>query len=151
MTTKIQTRKARGKALEDWVSGQLRSKGLDPKATRSAGSGSGTRDKADIVTSTTILGRNLGIECKNHKNAAVKDWWKQACKLEVLGMEPMVVYRLAQESYEDTKVILRLDTLLDLLKRASEPKTVESSDRQFQWDLKTLKQSAHKVIKHLEQ
>lgn len=112
----MKTAKQKGKVLEDYVADQIISKGLDPKARRDGASGASTREKADIITTAQCLGRNLGIEAKNYKIAHVQDWWKQTKKLEVLGREPVLAYKLGQESLTDTKVIIYLDTFLDLLK-----------------------------------
>lgn len=106
----------KGKELENYVCDQLRLKGLDDKAYRSHGSGNGNKEKADIWTKTTILGRNAGIECKNHATPHIKDWWEQTQKLEVLGREPVLVYKLFGESMEEAKAVIYLDTLLDLIK-----------------------------------
>jgi len=107
--------KQKGKQLEDYTSDRIISKGLDDRSIRDGGSGAGNREKRDINTSVQILGRTIGIECKNYKVAHVKDWWKQACKLESLGYEPVVVYKLGGEGLGDTKAIIYLETLLDLI------------------------------------
>lgn len=107
--------KAKGNALEQHVCDELAKKGLDLKAYRSHGSGSGTREKADIWTSLTILGRNAGFECKNHKVPHIKDWWSQTQELEKVGREPILVYKLGGESMGDAKAVVYLDTLLDLI------------------------------------
>lgn len=117
--SKPKTRIQKGKQLEDYCASQIIEKGIDVRAERSKGSGSGNREKADISTSMTILGRNAGIECKNHKNAAVKDWWRQAKKLETLGREPVLVYKTGGEGLQDTKVIIYLNTFLDLVRMAN--------------------------------
>ena len=58
----------KGKELENYVAERIESKGLG-RARRSIGSGSGNREKSDIDTNLMILGRNVGIECKNCKVA----------------------------------------------------------------------------------
>ena len=113
--TKPSTAIKKGKELENYVADQIKEKGLG-NASRSIGSGSGTREKADIVTSLAIYGRNLGFECKNHSVAKVRDWFKQAQDLEKLGREPIVAYKLKGESYYETKCIIYLDTFLELVK-----------------------------------
>lgn len=108
--------KAKGKKLEDYIADKIVSKGIDPRARRDGASGAGTREKGDIITSATVFGRNLGIEAKNHKTPHIKDWWLQAQKLEVLGREPVLAYKLENEQYEETKVVIYLDTFLDMIK-----------------------------------
>lgn len=112
--------KAKGKKLEDYIADKIVSKGIDGRARRDGASGAGTREKGDIITSATVFGRNLGIEAKNHKTPHIKDWWLQAQKLEVLGREPVLAYKLENEQYEETKVVIYLDTFLDMIKALSE-------------------------------
>ena len=107
---------AKGKLLEQYVVDQIRVKGLDPRAYRSFGSGSGTGEKSDIWTSMTILGQNAGIECKNQKTLSIQEWWRQTKKLESLGREPVLVFKIDHEPLGDTKCVIYLDTLLELIK-----------------------------------
>ena len=106
----------KGKLLEDYVADQIVAKGIDPKARRDGGSGNGNREKGDIVTSMMILGQNAGIECKNQKSLAIPEWWRQTEKLQSLGREPVLVFRFHMEPMENTKAVIFLDTLLDLIK-----------------------------------
>lgn len=107
---------AKGKILEEYVADQIRTKGIDLKAYRSHGSGNGNTEKADIWTSMMILGQNAGIECKNHANLAIPEWWKQTKKLETLGREPVLVFKIYGEPLPETKAVVYLDTLLELIK-----------------------------------
>jgi Holliday junction resolvase len=106
----------KGKLLEQHVADQLREKGLDDKAYRAHGSGNGNREKADIWTSMMILGQNAGIECKNQSKINIPDWWRQTQKLEKLGREPVLVFKLPYEPLGGTLAVVYLDTLLDLIK-----------------------------------
>lgn len=117
---KASSAKAKGKLLEDYVADQIISKGIDPRARREFSSGSGNREKADIWTSMTILGQNVGIECKNQKTLAIPDWWRQTKKLESLGREPVLVFRLPYEEFGDTKCVIYLDLLLEMAKKLQE-------------------------------
>lgn len=110
--------RAKGDELQEYVAKKIRETGLDLKAKSNPDSGSGTGEKSDIVTDLQICGLNAGIECKNHAKANVKIWWDQTIKLESLGYEPVLAYKLDNEPMEDTKVVLRLDTLLELLQEA---------------------------------
>lgn len=107
---------AKGKILEEHVASQIREKGIDLKAYRSHGSGNGNTEKADIWTSMMILGQNAGIECKNHATLAIPEWWRQTKKLETLGREPVLVFKIYGEPLGETKAIIYLDTLLELIK-----------------------------------
>lgn len=106
----------KGKNLEQYVCDQLAAKGLDLRARRSFGSGNGNGCKADIDTSTTILGAAAGIECKHMDRINVPQAWRQTKKLITLGYEPILVIKQTADDYGDTKAVLFLDTLLELLK-----------------------------------
>lgn len=108
--------KAKGKLLESYVADQIRVKGIDLKAYPSHGSGSSPTEKGDIWTSMMILGQNVGIECKNHGNLHIPEWWQQTKKLESLSREPVLVFKIPYESDGDTKCVVYLDTLLCLVK-----------------------------------
>lgn len=113
---KVSSAKAKGKKLENYVSDQIREKGIDLKAYPSHGSGSGNREKGDIWTSMMILGQNAGIECKNQSTLKIPEWWRQTKKLESLDREPVLVFKIGYEEFGDTKCVIYLDTLLDLIK-----------------------------------
>lgn len=110
------TRIQKGKELENFICDKLRESGLDPMADRSHGSGNGNREKADIATNITINGRNIGIEAKNHATPHIKEWWKQTQKLEVLGREPILVYKLFGESMDEAKTVIYFSTFVEILK-----------------------------------
>jgi hypothetical protein len=125
--------KQKGKLLEDHVADQIVAKGIDLKARRDGASGAGNREKGDIITSMTILGVNAGIECKNQATLAIPEWWRQTKKLESLGREPVLAFKIYGEPMEDTKVVIYLDTFLELVKNqkgwteraVGESKTIE--------------------------
>ena len=107
---------ARGKILEKYVADQIRMKGIDERAYPAHGSGNTTREKGDIWTSMMILGQNAGIECKNQKTISVPDWWRQTQKLQSLGREPVLIFKINNAPLGDTLATIYLDTLLDLVK-----------------------------------
>lgn len=113
--TSAKARKAKGRALEQWVADQIREKGLDDRANPSYGSGSGTREKADVWTSMMILGQNAGIECKHADSLQLQAWWEQTKKLQDLSREPILVAKQTSWRYENVVAVVYLDTLLDLL------------------------------------
>lgn len=106
----------KGKDLENYVCEQLKLKGLDLNARRAYGSGNGNGCKADIDTRLTILGLAAGMECKHMSNLNVTDSWRQTLKLQSLGYEPLLILKHTNDQYANTKVVMYLDTLLDLLK-----------------------------------
>ena len=112
----------KGKLLEEYVATQIRLKGIDLKAYRSHGSGSSPTEKGDIWTSMMILDQNVGIECKNHATLHIPEWWRQVKKLESLGREPVLVFKIAHEQEGDTKCVIYLDTLLELVKNQNASK-----------------------------
>jgi hypothetical protein len=109
----------KGKNLENWVCERLAHHGLDLRARRSYGSGNGSGCKADIDTATTILGRAAGFECKHMDRLSVPDAWRQTRKLDSLGYEPVLVIKQTADDYDDTKVVLHLETFLALLHKLS--------------------------------
>lgn len=153
---KPQSSIAKGKLLEQHIVDQIIAYGLDQKACRSAGSGSGNREKADINTSLTILGRNVGIEAKNHKTLHIQEWWRQTEKLELLGREPILAFKIARDPFEATNVVIRLDTLLKLLQVANSTSGIElqsdktpENERQMKWAVENAKSALSKLAKYL--
>lgn len=141
----------KGKDLELHICDRLAETGLDVRAKRSPGSGNGNREKADIDTCVQINGRNLGIEAKNHKTLHIQEWWKQAKKLEVLGREPVLAFKIARDPMEDTLVVIYLETLLELLagqNRASKDSVLEKPE--IKWRAKRAKDAINDLMKFLD-
>jgi hypothetical protein len=115
----------KGKNLESHICEQIIAKGLDARARRSYGSGNSNGIKADIDTSVTILGTPMGIEAKHMDHINVPKAWRQTCKLIPLGYEPVLVIKQTADDYGNTKAVVFLDTLLELIKNQREvlPKT----------------------------
>ncbi len=114
--------KQKGRLLENYVADQIALKGIDPRARAESSSGAGNREKGDIWTSMMILGQNVGIECKNQSNLSIPEWWRQTKKLESLSREPVLVFKIGYEEWGDTKCVIYLDTLLELVKENLELK-----------------------------
>lgn len=112
----------KGLVLEKYVCEQIIAKGLDDRARPSYGSGSTTTEKADIWTSMVVLGQNAGIECKNHKQISMADWWYQTKKLESLAREPILVFKIHNAPLGDTLCTIYFDTFLEMAKEISELK-----------------------------
>jgi hypothetical protein len=139
---------AKGKKLEKYVAQTIRDKGLDKKAIRTPGSGSG-QFKGDTHTKLTILGRQAHIECKNQKLLKIQEWWRQSEKDSMGYGEPLLVFKIHQEPLESAKVVVYFDTFLDLCKKAEEPK-MKDPDRETTWKLERLIQAAKAVLKDLK-
>lgn len=150
---KVSSARAKGKLLEDYCADQIVAKGIDPKARRDGGSGSGNREKGDIVTSMMVLGQNAGIECKNHANLAIPDWWRQTKKLEKLGREPILVFKQFGEPMSETKCVIYLDTFLELVKASKGIQAQvegENLSTGQKYAIKTMLEAAKKVIREFE-
>lgn len=106
----------KGQILEKYVCDEIRKKGMDDHVRPSFNSGATNTEKADIWTSIMVLGQNAGIECKNQKTLSIPDWWMQTRKLESLGREPILVYKIHNAPLSDTLCTVYLDTLLELIK-----------------------------------
>lgn len=141
---------AKGKLLEEYVAKQIREKGIDPKAVRSHGSGSTNTEKSDIWTSMQILGVNAGIECKNHKVIKLQDWWRQTKKLESLNREPVLVFKIDQEPLEATKVVIYLDTLLELVANQGGDVKEDYQDPAAKYAFRNLKKAVRVAMKYIE-
>jgi hypothetical protein len=146
----------KGKDLENHVADRIVELGLDQKAHRVSGSGNGNREKADISTSLQILGKNIGIECKNHKTLHIQEWWRQTEKLEVLGREPVLAFKIAGDGLEATNVVIRLETFLALLQQAQvnagealQPTHTPEKERELKWAAQNAKNAISKLEKLL--
>lgn len=152
----LKSPKQKGVQLENYVADQIIALGLDPKACRSAGSGNGNREKSDINTSLMILGKNVGIEAKNHKTLHIREWWRQTEKLELLGREPILAFKIARDPFEATNCVIRLDTLLRLVQRANLATGEElqsdqrpAEERELKWAVQNAKAAMAKLEKLL--
>lgn len=145
----------KGKDLENYVADQIIIKGIDPKAVRSHGSGNGNREKSDLWTSMQVLGRQAGIECKHVTNLDIPGFWRQTKKLETLGYEPILVFKQTNDQYDGTRVVIYLDTFLDLVKKANsagepEVKYIEAEDnRDRKYRLEQAKRAITEALKYL--
>lgn len=142
--------KAKGKQLESHITEQIISRGLDDRAKRDGASGASNKEKRDVDTLMMVLGRTAGIEAKNHKVPHIKDWWLQTQKLEQLGYEPILVYKLFGESMVDAKAVIYLSTLLDLIKNQSETKTQSGIPSSDKWKVKKTIDDLKQLLKVLE-
>ncbi len=146
----MKTAKQKGKLLENYITDEIIKRGLDDRAVRDGASGAGNREKRDVNTSMMILDRTAGIEAKNHKVPHIKDWWLQTQKLEKLGYEPILVYKLFGESLGDSKAVIYLSTLLDLLANKNENNKNSGIPIKDKWIVKNAIEILKKLLKILE-
>jgi hypothetical protein len=142
--------KDKGRRYENLIAKAIRDSGLDPRAGREIGSGSGTM-KGDIRSTIPFL-----IEAKNQKTVHALDWIDQAKEQASSGFawkdRWALVFRdpRTPESQEISYVVLDFYEFLNLLKKAAEPK-MKNPDRAVEYKLKTLIRSAKEVLKEIEE
>ena len=134
---------AKGKELEKWIIQELKSSGLDHRAYRNPGSGSGMA-KGDV---DNALG--LCIECKNQRNFS-PSWYQQAEKESMGTQEPVVVWHPPQTPLEASMVFITWDYFKRLLLKSKEPPKINEPSRELKWKLQRLVDNAKNVIKELE-
>jgi hypothetical protein len=110
----------KGKDLENHVCERIKANGLDENPRRSYGSGNGNGCKADIDTRATLFGQAIGFECKHMDKINVPDAWRQTVKLQDLNYEPVLVIKQTADRYENTKVVIYLETFLEMVKEIKE-------------------------------
>ena len=101
--------KAKGNLLEDWVVDRLRKSGLDIRAYRQKGSGSGL-NKGDIWNDLDIH-----FECKNVARMQWVETLRQMTRDNVSGLNEVLVWHLPQTSLESTKVVIPWEYFEELL------------------------------------
>lgn len=133
----------KGKQLEDFITDELRSSGLDPRAHRQKGSGSGL-NKGDSWNS---LG--LCIEAKNQRNFSPA-WYEQAERESMGTQEPVVVWHPPQTPMEASMVFISWEYYKRLLIKSKEPPKINEPSRELKWRLRRLVEYTKSVIKELE-
>lgn len=134
---------AKGKELEDYICGRLKAHGLDARARRTPGSGSG-KLKADIDTDI-----GWSIEAKNTKNAALPDWWRQSLMQSNSFNRPSVVWHPPNQPMGESVIVCRLEDFLEVLKKGREP-ILANPDRTTAYTLKSTLVWMKKLLKELE-
>ena len=133
---------AKGKELERFLCDELRSCGVDTRATRTPGSGSG-KLKSDIDTDC-----GWSFEAKNTKNASLPEWWRQTLR-QVNGYnKPSVVWHPPQQPMTESVIIIRWADFKDLLVKSREPAMI-NPDRTTAWKLNNLIKAAKDLLKEL--
>ena len=134
----------KGKELENFIVEKLRLGGLDRRAYRQKGSGSG-RNKGDIWNDL-----NIHFECKNQKNFKGKEWFKQMKEENVGNLKECLVWHLPQTPLEDSKVIIDWWWFEELLAKSKEPPKISEPSRNLKYKLELLRKVDNEVIKELE-
>ncbi len=140
-----QSAKAKGRDLENFVAQLLRDSGLDQRASRNPGSGSG-KQKGDIWNA---LG--LTIECKNTKKAPGKQEFEQV-RREALGYGiETIIWHPPQVSLDESKVIINIHDWIELLKKSKQSIAIgDRPNKQIKLKLEFAKRAIHELIKELE-
>jgi len=105
--------------------------------------------EGDINTKMKALNWQVVIECKNQQRLNLWDAWIQTDKQTLVYGEPVLVIKLHNEPLEASKVVIDLDTFLELVKRASEPK-IKEPDNELKWKLNNLERQLKDVQKALK-
>lgn len=136
----------KGKELENYVSEQMRLKGIDAKARREIGSGSG-KFKGDIST-------DIGwtIECKNTKRF---DWASAAeqVRRESMGYQKeVIIWHPPQRPMADSVAIISLEDWFEFikLKKAGLNKDDILDKREVKYNLERAVSHLKQVVKNLE-
>jgi len=131
----------KGKLLENYVVELLHSSDLDARARRTAGSGCGI-EKGDI---NNCLG--LNIECKNTKNFAFPNFWRQTIRdADRQHADPVLIWHPPLLPMENCAAIVEIGFLFDLLKaRKSNAAKADILDR---WSIKN---NLEKAVYYLRQ
>jgi hypothetical protein len=133
----------KGKLLEHWIRDRLKDSGLDLRANRTPGSGSGM-EKGDVSN-----GLNLAIEAKNTKSFS-SGYWKQA-KRQAIGdyQRPVLVWHPPHEAMENSVVMIEWSFFEELMLRSREP-IIKTENREVAWKLKKLVLAAKEMLKEFK-
>lgn len=128
----IQSAKKKGRDLENFVVDRLVASGLDPRASRNPGSGSGRR-KGDVWNAL-----DLTIECKNTVAYPGQSVFRQVMR-EALGiMREVIVWHPPRVPLSGSHVIIGWEHFEDLMVKTRQPRS-ENPDR-------ALRQKAERLI-----
>lgn len=105
----VSSRRQKGRKLEKFVAEKLEK--IYPFAYSRADSGAGKFHKEDITLPSYIP---LHLECKNHAQLHLKDWWGQTLKGCPANKIPVLIYKLP---FQDPMVYWQLDDMLGFLAR----------------------------------
>ena len=117
--------KQKGNLLEDWVVQELKSSGLDLRAYRQKGSGSGLM-KGDIWNDL-----NICFECKNTTELEIKTFLKQAIRESLGTQDPVVVWHPPRTPLEDSVAIMHFHYYKNLLIRSKRVSFTNPSEMNY--------------------
>lgn len=110
------SKKAKGKALENWLASELRRTGADDKARAMPGSGSFTHFKSDIYTKLPY-----SFECKSQETTKVWEWYVQA-QSQAGNMEaPVVVFK---RNYSQPMALLSASDFINMVAEIEDLKRI---------------------------
>ena len=140
----ISSSKNKGRELENHIVKLIREKGLDRRASRNPGSGSGLQ-KGDVFN-------DLGwtIECKNTRTNPGKAAFDQVRRESMGYTKEVVIWHKPNTSLDDSIALINIHDFLDLMKQAKEPKSIKEPSRTLKYKLEKLKQIIKEIIKELE-
>jgi len=145
---KSKSAKEKGRRYENKIAGYIRESGLDLRAGREIGSGSGNM-KGDIRANIPFL-----IEVKNQKTIKILNWIDQAKKQAAVGWSPREKWALVfrdprtPETHSEDYVTIDIHQFLELLKKNSKP-IIKSKDKNVKYKIEKMIQAAKDVIKIL--
>jgi hypothetical protein len=135
----------KGKELEEFIVQRLRLTGLDTRAYRQKGSGSGL-NKGDVWNDL-----NLCFEAKNTAKPNLGPALKQVNR-EALGTQiPVMVWHMPRTPLDDSKVIIDWSYFEALLgKSKMKESEIENPDRAVAYKLRRFIQYGKDLLKELE-
>lgn len=139
----IKSAKNKGRELENFIVQLLRESGLDSRASRNPGSGSGNRQKGDVWNA---LG--LCIEAKNTVKAPGKAEFDQVRREAGPYETEVIVWHPPKLPLDDSKVILNIHDFIELLKKGRDPKTEKTSPN-LAFKMRRARQSLQEVLKEM--
>jgi len=142
--TNPKTNIAKGKQLEDFVAKLLRDSGLDIKARREIGSGSGVF-KGDVSNNLDIH-----FECKNVAKMQWKETFKQIARDNVSGHKEVLVWHMPNTSLNDSKVVINIDYFIDLLLGNTQELQNPLDSNELKFKVKNARESIRILDKALE-
>jgi len=136
--------KKKGNHWENVWAKWLREKGIS--ANRNSSSGSGVV-KSDVTNDIDI---NFEVKAGKQVPKKVYDFYEQSERDAIMTHNaPYVVMHRDGRPEDEFMIMMNCYDWLDLWRKAQEPKTINSDDRELKWQLKIIKDAAVKLIKIL--
>ncbi len=128
---------------------------VDPKATRMPMSGADVYLKGDIRHVHREPLPRFVDECKSGKRISWYEWWQQTKGQCHTGEEPLLHFK---KDYKESLTLLKTDTFFEIIGQLvalydEQQKTPDQrsgvNSRQLQYDAKTIKDKANKILREL--